>query len=303
MRRWLPWVTLGLALVAGVLVVALVLTSGRNPVARPIATPTPTPSLDQALLSRRVTFLVLGTDQNAQRQANGEPPLTDSMIVASINATHTRLTMISVPRDTVDVPLENGGTWRHKLNALYSQQGIDGLRGALDTLLGASIDFTVLVNMDDFARIVDAFGGIEVTVPKAIIDPSIGLRISAGTQHLDGRTALLYSRSRHTTDDFDRAARQQLVLRALVARFVAPTSKIDLATLLGSLASLKTNVPTDKLPTLAELARRSRGAAVTDEVLTPPRFSRVSSRQGLGYILLPDLQAIRSFSEPLLTGP
>ena len=303
MRRWLPRVTLALALVVGALLVVLVLTNGRSPIATPSATPTPTPGLDQALLGRRVTFLVLGTDQNAQRQASGEPALTDSMIVASVNAAHTRLTMISVPRDTVDVPLEGGGTWREKLNALYAQRGVDALRGALDTLLGATIDFTVLVDMDDFARIVDAFGGIDVTVPKAITDPSIGLRITAGPQHLDGRTALLYSRSRHTTDDFDRAARQQLVLRALVARFVAPGSKIDLAALLGSLPSLKTDVPDQELATLAELARRSKGAVVTDEVLTPPRFSRVSSRQGLGYILLPDVEAIRAFSKPLLTGP
>jgi LCP family protein required for cell wall assembly len=303
MGRWLPPATLALALIVGALLVIFVLASGRSPVASPIATPTRTPGLDQALLSRRVTFLVVGTDQNAQRQANGEPPLTDSMIVVSINTAHTKLSMISVPRDSVDMPLAGGGTWHQKLNALYSQRGMDGLRGALDTLLGATIDFTVLVDMDDFARIVDAFGGIDVTVPKAISDPSIGLSITAGAHHLDGRTALLYTRSRHTTDDFDRAARQQLVLRALVARFVAPSAKIDLAALLASLASLKTDVPDEKLPTLAELARRSRGAAVTDAVLAPPRFYRVSSRAGLGYVLVPDLAAIRTFSEPLLTGP
>jgi len=302
MSRWLTRVVLGLGVVIGVLVVTLVILSGRHPVA-PSATPTPTPGLDQALLSRRVTFLVVGTDQNATRKATGEPALTDSMIVVSINAAHTKMTMISVPRDSVSIPLQGGGTWRSKLNALYSQLGMDALRGALDTLLGTKIDFTLLVNMDDFARVVDAFGGIDLTVPATIVDPSIGLKIGAGKHHLDGQQALLYCRSRHTTDDFDRAARQQLVLRALLARFVAPNVKIDLARLVASLGSLQTDIGADMLPTLAELARRSRAAAVTDDVLTPPRFYVVDSDPSLGYVLRPKLAAIRAFAEPLLTGP
>ncbi|MGZ6372326.1 MAG: LCP family protein [Candidatus Limnocylindria bacterium] len=303
MRKWLLGITLALGVLAVALLVVFVGVSRRTPAATPRPTPSPTPTLDQALLSRRVTFLVVGTDQNAQRQASGEPALTDSMIVASVNAAHTSLTMISVPRDTIDVPLEDGTRWHGKLNALFSQRGIDGLRGALDTLLGATIDFTVLVDMDDFTRIVDAFGGIDLTVPAAIVDPSIGLRITAGPHHLDGRTALLFSRSRHTTDDFDRAARQQLVLRALLARFVAPQAHIDVPALLTSLASLQTDLPDDKVLTIAELARRSKGAAVTDAVLTPPRFYRVGNDPALGYVLRPDLAAIRAFSEPLLAGP
>lgn len=302
MSRWLPRVVLALVVAIGVLVVALVILSGRHPGVA-AATPTPTPGFDQELLTNRVTFLVIGTDQNSQRKTRGETPLTDSMVVVSINATHTKMTMISVPRDSVGIPLQTGGTWRSKLNSLYSQKGMDALRGALDTLLGAKIDFTLLVNMDDFAQVVDAFGGIDVTVPTTIVDPSIGLRITAGKHHLDGKQALLYCRSRHTTNDFDRAARQQLVLRALLARFVAPSVKIDIPKLVLSLGSLQTDIGADKLPTLAELARRSRAAVVTDEVLTPPRFYVVDSDPSLGYVLRPKLATIRDFAEPLLTGP
>jgi polyisoprenyl-teichoic acid--peptidoglycan teichoic acid transferase len=301
--RFLVRAILALALLAVALVVVLLLIGGRTPVVVAPPTPSPTPSLDQALLSRRVTFLVVGTDQNAQRKANHESPLTDSMILASINAAHTSLTMISVPRDTVDVPLPDGSTWRSKLNGLYHAQGMDALKGALDEMLGATIDFTVLVDMDDFAKIVDAFGGIDVTVPKAITDPSIGFKIAAGKQHLDGHAALLFSRSRHTTDDFDRAARQQLVLRALVARFVDPTAKIDLGALLGSLGSLETSVPDNELATMAELARRSRQAVVTDTVLTPPRFYTVAIEAVRGYVLRPKLAAIHAFTDPLLSAP
>ena len=173
-------------------VVLFLVTRGRPAAVAPTATPSPTPiPIDQALLNRRVTFLLLGTDQNAVREQRHEVPLTDSMIVMSINATHTQLTMISIPRDTVDVPLPDGTLWRQKLNSLYSQKGVDTLRDTLDGLLGAKIDYVIVVNMDDFSAIVDAFGGVDLTVPEAIDDPSIGLNIKAGKQHLDGKTAQL----------------------------------------------------------------------------------------------------------------
>ena len=156
--------------------------------------------------------------------------------------------------------------------------------------------------MDDLAAIVDAFGGVEVTVAEAINDPSIGLRINAGKQHLDGKTAQLFSRSRHTTDDFSRAARQQQVLVALLAKFNDPKTKIDLPGLLHSLHGLKTDVPDDKIPTLAEIARRSRSAKVTSQVLQPPTPYQVRIDPVRGYILVPNLQAIKRSVAPLLTG-
>lgn len=300
MRRLLIGLLVALAAVA----VVLILIGRGKPVAQaPTARPTPTPiPIDQALLNRRVTFLLLGTDQNAIREQRHEVPLTDSMIVMSINASHTKLTMISVPRDTVDVPLPDGTIWRQKLNSIYSQKGVDTLRDALGGLLGAKIDYTIVVNMDDFAAIVDAFGGVNLTVPQAIDDPSIGLNIQAGKQHLDGKTALLFSRSRETTNDFSRADRQHRVLLALLAKFTDPKTKIDVLSLLRGLRSLKTDIPPDKIPTLVEIARRSRKADVTSAVLQPPGFYEVVIDAVRGYILVPDLQAIKAYAQPLLTG-
>jgi LCP family protein required for cell wall assembly len=294
-----------LAVVIG-LILLLVLRPGAPMVV--IASPTPTPSptpipIDQALLSRRVTFLVLGTDQNAARRSQGSKPLTDSMIVVSVNATHTKLSMISVPRDTVDVPLPDGTVWREKLNGLFQAEGIDVTRGAFDRMLGVKIDYTIVIDMDDFASLVDAFGGVDVKVAKAINDPSIHFSIAAGAQHLDGATALAYSRSRHTTNDFERADRQQQVLLALLAKFNDPAAKIDVLALIDGLKNLKTDIPRTKLPTMAEIARRSKAAAVTQAVLQPPEFYNVQVSGPRGYILLPELAAIRAYVQPLMTGP
>jgi LCP family protein required for cell wall assembly len=293
----------GLVVVIAAAAVVLFLVT-RGPVAvAPTARPSPTPiPIDQALLNRRVTFLLVGTDQNAARKQQHEVPLTDSMIVMSINAKHTQMTMISIPRDSVDIPLPDGTLWRQKLNSLYSQKGVDTLRDTLGGLLGAKIDYVIEVNMDDFAALVDAFGGIDLTVPEAINDPSIGLHIKAGKQHLDGKTAQLYARSRHTTDDFSRADRQQKLLLALLAKFDDPKTKIDVPSLLGALHGLKTDVPNSKIPTLALIARRSQKAKVTSQVLQPPTFYQVRIEAVRGYILVPNLQAIKRFAQPLLTG-
>ena len=288
------------------LILLLVLRPSAPPVAlaSPTATPSPTPiPIDQALLNRRVTFLVLGTDQNAQRRAAGANVLTDSMIVVSVNATHTKLSMISVPRDTVDVPLPDGTVWHEKLNSLLEAKGLDVTRETFDGLLGVKIDYTMVVDMDDFASLVDAFGGVDVTVAEAINDPSIGFRITAGRHHMDGRTALAYCRSRHTTNDFSRADRQQQVLLALLARFNDPAAKIDILALVSSLQHLQTDIPRTKLPTIAEIARRSKAAAVTRAVLQPPRFYDVQVSGPRGYILLPKLALIRAYVEPLMIGP
>jgi LCP family protein required for cell wall assembly len=307
MRRLLVGLVIGLAVVAVVLLVMFLATSPGTPIATPTPSPTPIP-LDQALLNRRVTFLLLGTDQNAKRQAAGETPLTDSMVVLSINATHTKLTMISIPRDSVDIPLSDGSTWREKLNGLYSanggeMQGADTLADAFDALLGSHIDYKIVVDMDDLVKIVDAFGGVDVRVTKAINDPTVNLRITAGSHHLDGKTALAYSRSRHTTNDFERAARQQQVLVALLARFNKSGVSVDVPKLLGGLSSLQTDIPDDKIPTLIEIARRSKAATVNSQVLQPPRFFTVSVSGPRGYTLEPKLDAMHTFTQPLLNGP
>src|SRR6266511_179186 len=75
----------------------------------------------------------------------GAPP------VALASPTQTKLSMISVPRDTVDVPLPDGTVWQEKLNGLYQAKGIDVMREAFDRMLGVKIDYTIVIDMDDFA--------------------------------------------------------------------------------------------------------------------------------------------------------
>lgn len=165
--------------------------------------------------------------------------LTDSIIVASLDPIHTHsVALLSLPRDLYFLRTEKLGEGR--LNTLYrdrlyalmrggqsreeaSLQAMRELANEIGSHLHLPIHAIVKVDFTGFVEAVDTLGGVDVVVPEEIVDPhypgpnytETTFRIAAGPAHLDGVTALQYVRSRHTTSDFSRSARQQQILRAL----------------------------------------------------------------------------------------
>ncbi len=271
------------------------------PTPAPTATPQPTP--EPALLGRRVTLLVLGSDSNPARLAQSRYYRTDAIILLSVDAAKKRVSMTSLPRDVVDVPLGNGAVWRQKVNGIAFALGEKAMKRAMAATFGVPIDYYVEINMSDFAALVDAIGGIDVRVPRAIDDRSIQLRISAAPHHMNGAVALKYARSRHTTSDYDRDARQQQILAAIVRTMVNPATKINFLSLIAALRSMKTDLPLTQFPALFELARRSAGATLVTRVLAPPAyatFSGIEFGTGRGWIQEPNLRAIRAYVASVL---
>ncbi len=317
------WIGRGAVAVAVliVVVVACTLVAAPKPIAQlmPTASPSPTPTLSPSptasptpaptpkpkpspLLSKRITVLVLGTDSNASRLRRGMGKLTDSIIVLSVNAKHNQVSMISFPRDMVDIPTGNGGVWSLKINALTYYRGEAAMKRAIATTIGQPINYYLEINMEDFGRLVNAIGGIDVIVPTSIYDPSIGLNIRAGRRHLDGNLALSYARSRHTTSDWDRAARQQLILTAIVRKLVNPKTKIHLSGLIPALKTLRTDMPLAQVSTFVQIARLSAKARVIGGVLAPPAFAGFTGIEpgtGRGWIQEPNLTTIRSYARAL----
>ncbi|MSR68086.1 LytR family transcriptional regulator, partial [Candidatus Peribacteria bacterium] len=88
--------------------------------------------------------------------------------------------------------------------------------------LGLEVHGTIKLNFSGFVQTIDAIGGIDIDVPEDLVDPEYPgpnytyeeFRIGKGLQHLDGATALKYARSRHSTSDFSRSARQQQIIVA-----------------------------------------------------------------------------------------
>lgn len=250
-------------------------------------------SVDAGLAEKRWTVLYVGTDLNEAREADGQPPNADALMLVSLSADQSALTLVSLPRDTVDLPLADGGTYENKINALYAQAGADALAGAMEELYGLDVDAHIVLDMDDFAALVEAVGGVDVSPPDPIVDPIVDLDLGPGPQTLDASAALGYVRTR-IDEDYGRMARQQEVLMALVARLVDPAADVDLRALLAGLDSLETDLPLDQLPTLVELARRAGEAQVNEIVIQPPLITFEGDRgDGRGYVLEADVEAIR----------
>ena len=269
----------------------------------PTAVPSPTPiPLDQAMLARRFTVLVVGADSNSARRARGEDVNTDALMVVSVSADKSRIAIMSLPRDTVDIPMPDGSIYHGKVNAIAQRLGIAALRGAMATLIGQPIDAYIRIDMDDFAWMVDAVGGIDVEVETRISDSQVHLFLEPGPAHLDGAQALSFSRSR-ADSDYRRAGRQQQVLVALSRKWIDP----GLAGLMAStrlLGSLETDIDLDELPTLLEIGRRSASAEVSGIVLQPPRFSLFvgfEPNSTRGWVMIPDVPEIRAYASSVLS--
>ncbi len=166
--------------------------------------------------------------------------LTDTIIVASIDPENSKsVFLLSLPRDLYFLKTEKMG--KGKLNSYYRdyrthlryREKMELKDAAVEALseigeevgrnLGIEMHHTIKVNFTAFTEVVDALDGIEVNVPEDILDTeypdaNFGYETFAlrkGVQKLDGDTALKYARSRQTTSDFSRSARQQQLLKAM----------------------------------------------------------------------------------------
>src|SRR5436309_15185396 len=167
----------------------------------------------------RLNVLLLGVDSRGDSTTQN----TDTMIVLSLDPVNKTAAMLSIPRD---VYIDRPGVFTDKINAAYAYGGYDLTRKVVEDLLGIRLNAYALVDFDAFTKIVDAVGGVVIDVKRPVRDepyptPDYGverLDIAAGPQLMDGQTALRFARSRHDTNDYSRAQRQQLVLSALRTR-------------------------------------------------------------------------------------
>ncbi|MBU0458015.1 LCP family protein [Patescibacteria group bacterium] len=169
--------------------------------------------------------------------------LTDTIIVASIDPNETKsVVMLSFPRDLYFLHTEKMGAG--KLNTFYrdykgylkymkgmdpdvaSKEALKELGEELGRNLGLQIHGVIKVDFIAFTQSVDAIGGVDLDVPYDIIDneypdENFGydpFEIYKGMNHLDGTTALKYARSRSTTSDFGRSARQQQLIKEMAKK-------------------------------------------------------------------------------------
>ncbi len=201
--------------------------------------------------------VLLGSDARA-----GEASRSDTIVVTKAGGG-----MLAVPRDTlVDIP----GVGEDKINAAFASGGPDLTVETLEGLTGIRLNDYVVVNFGGVEEIVDAMGGITLTVDNPI---RVGIEgrsvyIPAGTRELDGLEALAYVRYRGgPTADIGRIGRQQKFLRELARQ---STSLAKLPRLPATVAATWRNIDTNMNPIeAARFAIRTRLSGIEGAELYP----------------------------------
>lgn len=270
-------------------------------------------------LDERLNVLLLGIDALPWRPAT----LTDTMMVASLDPVGKTVSIVSVPRDLINVPLGNGNEFGPKLNSLMSyadrnpdefpQGGIRALQDAIGALLGIKIHYYARLDFYGFVKIVDAVGGVVVDVKEGFDDPTydgfglnqVGYAIEAGRHRLDGLNALAYARARKAAgeSDFTRAGRQQQVLLALRDAAAGDGSLLwELPDLLEAVGdTVTTDLPSDLLPQLAAVADEIGDGGIVRAIIRHPLLKSRNTRYGSS--LVPNLKAIREVAAHLFPAP
>jgi len=268
----------------------------------------------------RVNVLLLGMPGGS----NDGPNLTDTIIAASMSVGDAggKGFLFSLPRDLyVRVP----GDGQTKINAVYEiGKSEEGSSGGLKTaevvseVLGFQVPYYFKINFNGFEQLIDELGGVVVEVDKDLFDdkyPTASkgyetVDIKAGTYTMDGAMALKYARSRQSTSDFDRAARQQKLIMAIRAKmmdsdmFKQPAKAIAVYEVLTS--SIETNLNPLEIKRLIDLLKDFDPTTLATKVFDDSAAGMLyAGKVDEMYVLRPvgdDFKAISDYVAKLIVG-
>lgn len=216
-------------------------------------------SAPRVAANQPVYVLALGVDRRTEDAGR-----SDTIILVRLDPTAQSLHLIHIPRDT-EVSLPEGGP--SKINAAYAEGGPELVTQVVGRLLDIPQPYYVTVDFASFEAIIDALGGVEITVDQhyQYEDPyqDLYIDIPAGRQVMYGRTALQYVRLRYdgaTNSDIGRIQRQQQFIQALQAKLTDPASWWKARDLFKIVRQhVTTNIPEADQLQLVESAFAARG--------------------------------------------
>jgi len=243
----------------------------------------------------RYNVLLLGADSGKTRV--GLRP--DSITLASIDEDSGRTILFGLPRNLEHVPFPDGSvmnqrfpqgfnaspdylnavnTWATEHPGLFpadvDDPGIEATMEAVEGVTGLRINYYAMINLYGFRSLVDAMGGLTLHVPERVPVGRLGdIRdwIEPGTQHLDGFHTLWFARSRATSDDYSRMARQKCVMSAMLKQ-LSPQTAITHFEAIASAGKqlMSTDMPASELGTFADLALKAKSLPIATVSFVPP---------------------------------
>ncbi|MEU9136869.1 LCP family protein [Streptomyces sp. NPDC048404] len=242
-------------------------------------------------------ILVLGSDSRAGANAalktgNVSGARSDTALVMHIPEGRQKAVAVSIPRDTLVTRPEctkaDGSkvpsARRVMFNSIYSQVGSACVVKTVEKISGIRMDHYMEIDFAGFKGLVDAIGGVTVTVDKAIHDSSSGLDLTAGTHQLNGTQSLEFVRTRHGIgdgSDLGRIGLQQQFMIALLSEIKkqdllgSPTKTYKIADSLTQ--ALTTDSDLASLTALADFGRSMNGVdpATMDTIMLPVAYDKV----------------------------
>jgi LCP family protein required for cell wall assembly len=194
-------------------------------------------------ITGRINILLMGEDNvDGTRRS-------DTVAFVAVDIDERNMRVLSLPRDTrVRIP----GHGNQKLNHAYAYGNADLLRDTVEEFLGTTIHYYVKIDYDNFPKLVDLVGGVDIFVGKPMKYEDrrghLKIDIPAGKQRMDGDTALKYVRFRKDAlGDIGRVQRQQQFLKALLHRMYEPENMVRFAPLAKEITN---TLKTDMRPSL-----------------------------------------------------
>lgn len=201
---------------------------------------TPEENKEEITVKGRINVLLIGEDNVDESRRS------DTVAFVALDLDNRNIRVLSLPRDT-RVAIPRHGT--QKLNHAFAYGQEDLLRATVERFLDTPIHYYVKVDYDNFPKLVDLIGGVDIFVGKTMkYDDNWGklhIDIPVGKHHMDGETALKYVRFRHDPmGDIGRVRRQQQFLKALLHKVYEPANLAQFASLSREITeTLDTDMP------------------------------------------------------------
>lgn len=207
------------------------------------------------ITSKPFNILISGNDSFGSLDENSR---SDVDMLVTINPVTSMILLTSIPRDSYVKEVCNDYACNYGVYDKLTHTGIYGVDTTKDTienLLDIDINYVYRVNFTSMIDIVDALGGVDVTVPKGMAVSKFYTNsnlegVHEGENHLDGKRALAYSRERkaYLDGDLQRARNQQQVLQAMFKKATSPDIIKNYTSLLKALiGAFDTNMTTKEI--------------------------------------------------------